>query len=89
MPPEPPPLRSVRRAYLGWVEEQVEDFKDAIPRSELLRLADEVVADLQVTDRGQYQLTEVLLCTAIDRHIARLLNLPSYRRWVAMQKESR
>jgi hypothetical protein len=49
--------RSLRRAYLEWVEEQVEDFKDAIPRSRLLAIADEVVEELRLSRGGQYQLT--------------------------------
>ena len=38
MNPQSP--RSLRRAYLEWVEEQVEEFKDVIPRSRLLDIAD-------------------------------------------------
>ena len=73
--------RSLRRAYLEWVEEQVEEFKDAIPRSRLLAIADEVVGDLRLSRGGQYQLTEVLLCDAMNRHLFRLLKLPGYRAW--------
>jgi hypothetical protein len=73
--------RSLRRAYLEWVEEQVEEFKDAIPRSRLLDIADEVVGELQLSRGGQYQLTEVLLCDAMNRHLFRLLKLPGYRAW--------
>jgi len=75
--------RSLRRAYLDWVEEQVEAFKESIPRGDLLRLADEVVTELRVSDEGQYQLTELLLCAAIDRRIIRMLKLPGYRIWAA------
>jgi hypothetical protein len=78
-----PPSRSIRRAYLDWVDEQIEDFKDSVPRSELLRLADEVVEELRVTRKGQYQLTELLLWIAVDRKIFRLLKLPGYRTWRA------
>ena len=46
MNPQSP--RSLRRAYLEWVEEQVEEFKDAIPRSRLLAIADNVVEDLRL-----------------------------------------
>jgi hypothetical protein len=77
------PPHSLRRAYVEWVEEQVEEYKESIPRAELLRLADHVVEDLRVNRRGQYQLTELLLCEAVDRYIVRLLKLPSYRAWVA------
>lgn len=73
--------RSLRRAYLEWVEEQVEDFKDSIPRSRLLAIADEVVTELQLARGGQYQLTEILLCDAMNRYLFRLLKLPGYRAW--------
>jgi hypothetical protein len=79
--------RSLRRAYLDWVEEQVEAFKDSIPRGDILRLADEVVSELRVSVEGQYQLTELLLCTAIDRRIVRMLKLPGYRAWCAERRE--
>lgn len=81
------PPRSTRRAYLEWVEEQIEDFKDTIPRSDLLRLADEVVAELRVDPAGQYQLTEMLLWAAVDRKIFRLLKLPGYRAWCNAQAQ--
>ena len=84
----PEPLRSTRRAYLEWVEEQIEEFKDTVPRGRLLEIADEVVEELRVNAQGQYQLTEMLLWTAVDRKIFRLLDLPTYRAWSAAQTRS-
>ncbi|HEX2091374.1 MAG TPA: hypothetical protein VHG28_03190 [Longimicrobiaceae bacterium] len=81
--------RSLRRAYLEWVEEQVEAYKDSVPRGDLLRMADEVVEELRVSDLGQYQLTELLLCTAIDRKIIRMLKLPGYRAWCNQRERAR
>lgn len=81
MPSQSP--RSLRRAYLEWVEEQVENFKESVPRSELLELADEAVEELRVNHRGQYQLTELLLWEAVDRKIIDVLRLPGYRAWCA------
>ncbi|HET6762048.1 MAG TPA: hypothetical protein VFH27_00215 [Longimicrobiaceae bacterium] len=78
--------RSLRRAYLEWVDEQVEAFKDRVPRGNLLDLADEVCTDLRVSSGGQYQLTEVLLCSAINKRISRMLKLPGYRAWVEHQR---
>lgn len=75
--------RSSRRAYLEWVEERVEDYKESVSRAELLLLADQVVQELRVSQKGQYQLTELLLCDAVDRKIARMLRLPGYRAWAA------
>ena len=73
--------RSLRRSYLEWVEEQIESYKDTVSRSELLSLADQVIDELRVNQQGQYQLTELLLCTAVDRKIFRMLKLPGYRHW--------
>lgn len=84
----PESSRSLRRAYLDWVDEQIEEFKDTVSRSELLRLADEVVEELRVTKKGQYQLTELLLWAAVDRKIFRMLKLPGYRSWCASQQPS-
>jgi hypothetical protein len=78
-----PPTPSRRRAYLEWVEEQIEAYKESVSRAELLGVADEVVAELRVNARGQYQLTELLLAEAVDRRIFRMLKLPGYRSWVA------
>ncbi len=73
---------SLRQIYDTWVEDQVEDFKDSVSRSDLLRLAEEACDDLRVNPTGQYQITEILLTTAVDRKIFKLLKLPSYRTWV-------
>lgn len=81
--------RSSRREYLEWIEEQLENFKDSIPRSDLLRIADEAVRELPVTGQGQYQLTEVLLSDAVDRRLARLLKLPTYRSWRTARRKGR
>ena len=72
---------TLRRIYLEWVEEQIEDYKDSVSRSDLMRLAEEACEDLGQDPEGQYQLTELLLCTAVDRKIFRLLKLPGYRTW--------
>ncbi|CAN5666959.1 hypothetical protein BH23GEM6_BH23GEM6_20680 [soil metagenome] len=73
----------MRRSYLDWVEAQIESYKESVPRSDLLGLADTVIEELRVDQEGQYQLTELLLCTAVDRKIFRLLRLPGYRSWCA------
>ncbi len=77
---------SLRQLYEEWVEEQIEDYKDSVNRSDLLRLADEVVEELRVSPRGQYQLTEMLLWTAVDRKIFKLLKLPGYRTWCSARR---
>ena len=81
--------RSLRRAYVEWVEEQIEEFKERIPRSHLLAIADEVVTELRMNPDGQYQLTELLMCNAMDRRIFRMLKLPGYRAWCAQRQAER
>ena len=82
-----PSSASLRRLYLEWVEEQLEEFKDSVPRSDLLDIADEVVANLQVNGKGQYQLTELLLLEEVDRTLFRRLKLPGFRAWAAAYRE--
>ena len=65
------------------MEEQIETYKESVSRAELLGVADEVVTELRVNARGQYQLTELLLAEAVDRKIFRMLKLPGYRSWAA------
>lgn len=72
---------TLRHLYLAWVEDQIEDYKDSVSRSDLLRLAEEVCEELRVSNSGQYQLTEILLAAAVDRKIFKLLRLPGYRNW--------
>lgn len=82
-----PSSASLRRLYLEWVEEQLEEFKDSVPRAELLNIADQVVADLQMNRKGQYQLTELLLLEEVDRTLFRRLKLPGFRAWAAAYRE--
>lgn len=80
--------RSLRRAYLDWVDEQLEDYKESISRADLLHLADEAIEEMRVSSQGQYQLTELLLCDVIDRKIIRMLRLPGYRAWCTARSAS-
>lgn len=72
---------SLRQIYLEWIEDQIEDFKDSVSRTDLLRIADDACEELRVNPGGQYQLTEILLANAVDRKIFKMLNLPGYRAW--------
>jgi len=70
-----------RQQYLAWVEDQIEDYKCSLTRDDLLSLADIAVQGLLAAPDGQYALTEILVCDAVDRIIFRRLKLPTYRRW--------
>jgi hypothetical protein len=73
---------STRQRYAEWVEDQVEDYKSALSREDLLGLAEEAVEGLFDTDDGQYPLTEILLRDAVDALIFQRLRLPGYRQWL-------
>lgn len=75
--PQSPP----RQQYQAWLEEQLEEYKAALTRDEILALADEAVQQLFTTADGQYPLTEILLCDAVDALLLRRLNLPDFRQW--------
>jgi len=77
----PRPSRSLKQEYQEFILQRLEEYKNAIPRAELLAIGDEAVRELQASAQDQYLLTEVLLLEHVDRIIARRLRLPSFPRW--------
>ena len=75
------PAETPRQRYQAWVEEQLEDYKAALTRDELLDLAEIAVQQLYDAPDGQYPLTEILLCDAVDALLFERLRLPDYREW--------
>ena len=75
------PNAAPRQEYNAWIEEQIEDFKTSLTRDELLALADEAVLQLFTSPDGQYPLTEMLLCDAVDALLFQRLGLPDYKAW--------
>lgn len=73
------PTRSLRHEYELFVEQEIENYKESVPRSVLLSIGDEAVAALAAAP--QFALTELLLCEEVDRIIVRRLRLPSYDAW--------
>lgn len=71
--------RSLKHEYELYVEREIEDYKDSVPRSVLLSIGDEAVAALRL--QPQTTLTEMVLWEEVDRIIAKRLRLPSYRTW--------
>src|SRR4051812_3108155 len=76
------PQTAPRQLYNEWLEEQLEDHKAGMAREELLDLAEEAVQQLFHTPDGQYPLTEILLCDAVDRLLFFRLNLPDFKQWL-------
>jgi hypothetical protein len=73
------PQRSLRHEYELYVEEEIEKYKESLPRSALLSIGDEAAKMLAADP--QIGLTELLLCDEVDRIIRRRLRLSSYRAW--------
>lgn len=73
------PARSLRYEYELFVEEEIENYKESIPRNALLSIGDEAVAAL--TEQPQLALTELVLTEEVDRIIFRRLRLPAYQTW--------
>ncbi len=71
--------RSLKHEYEQYLEDELEAYKESVPRAVLLALGDEAVAGLRALP--QAALTELVLCDEVDRIIARQLKLPSYRTW--------
>src|SRR3954463_5049100 len=73
------PTRSLKHEYELFVEQEIENYKESIPRSVLLGIGDDAVSSL--TAAPQFALTEILLCDEVDRIIFKRLRLPSYDTW--------
>ncbi|MDR0787237.1 MAG: hypothetical protein LBG44_05170 [Gemmatimonadota bacterium] len=76
-----PLLLPLRARYLLWVEDRIESYKNRVPRSDLLCLADEVCEEIRAASPGADPITEVLLARAVDQRILLLLQLPDFRLW--------
>ena len=73
------PPRSLRAEYDQFIEQRIEEYKDSLPRADILAIGDEAMSEL--ADALQFQLTEVVLRDQVDAIIRRRLKLPSFRRW--------
>ncbi len=73
------PPRSLRVEYELFIEQRIEEYKDSLPRSDILEIGDEAMRELAGAD--QLLLTEVVLRDQVDAIIRRRLRLPAFRRW--------
>jgi hypothetical protein len=71
--------RSLRHEYELYIEQEIENYKESIPRSAILAIGDEAAARL--ASQAQFVLTEMLLLEEVDRIIFRRLRLPTYNTW--------
>jgi hypothetical protein len=73
------PTRSLKYEYELFVEQEIENYKESLPRSVLLGIGDDAVSSLSAA--AQFTLTELVLCNEVDKIIFRRLRLPSYDTW--------
>jgi len=71
--------RSLRHEYELYFEQEIENYKESIPRSAILAIGDEAAA--RIAAEPQFALTELLLLEEVDRLIAKRLRLPRYDTW--------
>src|SRR3954468_24648062 len=73
------PSRSLKHEYELYLEGEIEDYKESVPRSVLLSIGDEAVRSL--ADQQQFALTELIVWDEVDKIIFKRLRLPSYVTW--------
>lgn len=73
------PSRSLKHEYALYLEQEIEDYKESVPRSVLLSIGDDAVSALAA--QQQFTLTELLLVDEVDKIISKRLRLPSYATW--------
>lgn len=71
--------RSLKHEYELFLEREIENYKESVPRSVLLSIGDDAVRAL--ASEPQFVLTELLLCDEVDRIIFKRLRLPAYATW--------
>jgi hypothetical protein len=73
------PSRSLKYEYELYLEREIENYKESVPRSVLLSIGDDAVCALAA--QQQFALTELLLCDEVDKIIFKRLRLPGYTTW--------
>ena len=71
--------RSLKYEYELYVEREIEDYKDSIPRSAILSIGDEAVARLRAQEQVAFD--ELVLWDEVDRIITSRLRIPTYSAW--------
>ncbi len=71
--------RSLQHEYELFVEREIENYKESVPRRVILGIGDEAVKSLAA--QQQLALTELLLCEEVDRIIRARLRTPPFASW--------
>ena len=73
------PSRSLKHEYELYLEREIENYQESVPRSVLLSIGDDAVSALAA--QQQFALTELLLVDEVDKIIFKRLRLPAYATW--------
>ena len=71
--------RSLKHEYEVYVQREIEDYKDSIPRSAILSIGDEAVAKLRAQEQVAFD--ELVLWEEVDKIITRRLRIPAFSTW--------
>lgn len=71
--------RSLKHEYELFVETEIENYKESVSRSAMLKIGDEAAASLRAGE--QFAMDELLLWAEVDRIIRKRLRIPAYATW--------
>ena len=71
--------RSLKHEYELYVENEIENYKESVSRSAILKIGDEAAASLRSGE--QFAMDELLLWAEVDRIIRKRLRIPAYDTW--------
>jgi len=71
--------RSLKHEYELYVENEIENYKESVSRSAILKIGDEAAAGLRAGE--QFAMDELLLWAEVDRIIRKRLRIPAYDTW--------
>ncbi|HTD84295.1 MAG TPA: class I SAM-dependent methyltransferase [Gemmatimonadaceae bacterium] len=71
--------RSLKHEYELYVENEIENYKESVSRSAILKIGDEAAASLRAGE--QFAMDELLLWAEVDRIIIKRLRIPTYGTW--------
>ena len=74
---------SDRQQYAKFIDDEIENYKESLPRSALLSIGAEAVE--QLLAEAQLTLTEIMLCERVDSIIIKRRRLPSFKTWQKKQ----
>lgn len=71
--------RSLKHEYELYVENEIENYKESVSRSAILKIGDEAATVLR--NGEQFAMDELLLWAEVDRIIRKRLRIPAYDTW--------